>query len=111
MFYVRTKGRLLKLRDFDSMEMKTIGPRQWVMFGALPPNVNPHHDHDLEVKEIVSDADLASVEAENARMAEAEAREKQMRAEREAGRRAEKAEKEAAAVAVVAEPKRRSRVR
>lgn len=97
--YVRSKARPLKLRDMASGESRDVGPTAWVKFGELPRNIYGGEDHDLHFRLAKTPEDVAAIEAENAAMAEVEAR----RLEAQRARAAAKAAKAAEVSAPVVE--------
>jgi hypothetical protein len=76
MFFVKSKGRSLKLRDGESGKMLDVGPSAWVPFSLLPRNMAGATDADFLVREALAQEDLAAIDAENTRMAEGETRRK-----------------------------------
>jgi hypothetical protein len=69
MYLLRSKGQALKVRDGLSGEMKSVGPRAWVEFGALPAGMAVEDGYDIRVRVVECDEDLAQARAENQRMA------------------------------------------
>lgn len=74
MYFVKSKGRQLKLRDAESGEMRDVGPRAWVTFGLLPANMSGAHDCDFDVRAPRTQEELSAIEAENAQMADEDSR-------------------------------------
>ncbi len=70
MYVIRSKGPKIRIRDGKSGEVKAVTAIEWVVFDELPKGMTVHGSPSSEVREIKCDADLESVIAENARMAE-----------------------------------------
>jgi len=78
MFLVKSKARIVHLREGAGGKMRTVGPREWQVFDALPSNLMPSDgvsfsDADLEIKAVADDKDVDAALAENERMAKSDA--------------------------------------
>lgn len=75
MLLVKSRAKCLRLRDVgaEGKPMREVGPRLWVEFERLPPNMDPNSDCDFLVLDVKSDADLTAALAENERNTKSDA--------------------------------------
>jgi len=96
MYGLRSKGPKLIARDSVSGKMLKLDHLKWVVFDGLPRGMPLTGDPTCEVRAINCDADMASIDAENARMVEEDKARHQARKEQQAAARALREKNEAA---------------